>query len=221
MAKVEIPAYYFQQALHLRKYSPKKNLSYKNKEQRAFLKTLLRREFARKCIYCRRSDSLCRKDQFGIDHYKPKSKFPDLIDEYSNLFQACNTCNRLKSNFWPSAEQISAGIFIPNPCDYIMTNHLKFVGAKIKEQSTAGEWTIDQLHLNDSESIKHREFLNKTYLEFKYKLSRVEKQLKKNISVLSKKNLNHEEVTEVTEKQRLLVEAKAEIKKYLFRLIGE
>jgi hypothetical protein len=216
MAKIEIPAFYFQQVLHQRKYSPKKALSYKNKKQRA----LLRREFARKCIFCRRSDSLHGKDQFGVDHYKPQSKFPDLVNEYSNLFHACNTCNRLKRDFWPSSGQASEGIFIPNPCDHVMAQHLKFVGHDIKSQSLAGKWTIELLHLNDTQSINHRKLLNNIYFEYKYKLGRIEKQIKKNENVLSKSSQDPLEKSQLKDKQSLLIKKANEISSNLFRLIG-
>ena len=37
-----------------------------------------------------------------IDHFKPLSKFPDLVYEWSNWIFACNTCNsRFKKHKWP------------------------------------------------------------------------------------------------------------------------
>ena len=55
---------------------------------------------------------------FGVEHYKPSSKFKSLECTYSNLYYSCNTCNSNKGNFWPSARQLIKNLFIPNPCDH-------------------------------------------------------------------------------------------------------
>lgn len=107
-------------------------------------------------MYCCRADQGLR-DTHGVDHYKPKSQFPDLECAYGNLFYACNTCNRNKGPFWPSAAQLVAGLFIPNPCDHVMFAHLRYRGARVEARTVAGEWTCSLLDLNSPEATNLRE----------------------------------------------------------------
>ena len=44
----------------------------------------------------------CEEETAGqIDHFRPVSKCPSLVYEWSNWVFACPTCNREKSNKWP------------------------------------------------------------------------------------------------------------------------
>lgn len=47
------------------------------------------------CGYC---EETCKGD---VDHFRPKSKFPQLVYEWSNWVLACPVCNQKKSNHWP------------------------------------------------------------------------------------------------------------------------
>jgi len=117
-------------------------------------KPFLRVEFLQKCVYCRAADTPGKYEMFGVDHYRPKKHFDELRCTYSNLFYACNPCNRRKDEFW--ADDASEK-FIPNPCDHVMFDHLRFVGASVEAHSVAGEWTIDLLDLNEEASVLFRE----------------------------------------------------------------
>ncbi len=49
-----------------------------------------------------------------IDHFKPKSIYPDLSFEWSNLFISCNECQKYKGSFFPNnKEQNFRGNFYP------------------------------------------------------------------------------------------------------------
>ncbi|RQM44438.1 hypothetical protein EHZ19_28750 [Paraburkholderia bannensis] len=115
-------------------------------------------------------------EAFGVDHYRPKEDFPALIVSYPNLFYCCNTCNSHKSRYWPeSALQLMR--FIPNPCDHIMFEHMKFVGYEVVPRTSAGRWTVDLLDLNDPEVVAFREFIVETierYVEDESRLQRLE-----------------------------------------------
>lgn len=119
-------------------------------------KPFLRREFKEKCVYCRRPDGGLHQD-YGVDHYRPQSRFPDLVAAYTNLFYACNSCNRRKGKYWPSAAQLKANQFIPNPCDHVMIQHLKYQGAKVEAKSVAGDFTLRLLDLNNPDLMRYRE----------------------------------------------------------------
>jgi len=119
----------------------------------------LQAEFARQCVYCRMPEGPKGEDSFGVDHYRPVSQFPDLRSDYGNLFYSCNLCNSWKSDFWPTAAQQSRGEFLPNPCDHVMSEHLRYHGARVEATSPAGELAITLLMLNDDEAVGYREFL--------------------------------------------------------------
>ena len=48
------------------------------------------------CAYC---EETCPGE---VEHFKPKSRFPELVYEWSNWLIACRYCNGAKSNEWPS-----------------------------------------------------------------------------------------------------------------------
>ena len=122
-------------------------------------KPTLRLEFGFKCVYCRLPEGIKGQDNFGIDHYRPRSLYPELKNTYSNLFYACNACNRRKKNYWPSAEDTVAGRFIPNPCDHVMFQHLRYRGPRVEPHSPAGHEADKRLMFNDDESVQYREFV--------------------------------------------------------------
>lgn len=47
------------------------------------------------CAYCEES---CRGE---IEHFRPKSRFPQLVYDWSNWVFACHDCNHAKSERWP------------------------------------------------------------------------------------------------------------------------
>jgi uncharacterized protein (TIGR02646 family) len=55
----------------------------------------LSRAFSAICGYCER----CCKGQ--VDHFRPKSRHPELVYAWSNWILACPTCNQNKSEKWP------------------------------------------------------------------------------------------------------------------------
>ena len=82
-------------------------------------KPFLRREFDYCCAYCVVTEAeLGGSKSFHIDHYCPKSKFPNKSAIYANLFYTCRDCNTYKGNYWPSLWQAFLGMFIINPCDH-------------------------------------------------------------------------------------------------------
>jgi HNH endonuclease len=115
----------------------------------------LRREFHEQCVYCRKADR-GNREFFGIDHFRPKSLFPQLAVSYTNLFYACNPCNARKGDYWPDDEHEHAGMFIPNPCDHVMFEHLRYVDGTTQPKSRTGQFTIARLDLNDPAAVRSR-----------------------------------------------------------------
>jgi len=141
---------------HLRAQTPPSFTDYRQ------YKPYLRLEFAGQCVYCRMPDGLAGADSFGVDHYRPTSRFPDLGSVYGNLFYSCNRCNRRKGDFWPTDSQWSEGAVFPNPCDHRMSEHLRYRGARVQAISRAGEIAVELLMLNDEEDVRYREFVRRS-----------------------------------------------------------
>lgn len=136
---------------HLRQLSPDDGRPYRS------YKTELRYEFRAKCVYCAMPDSLRGSEHFGVDHYKPRSLFPDHERLYLNLYYACNPCNRRKGPFWPSDEEAERGLFVPNPGDHVMFDHVKFDAEQVVGRTAAGRFFVDLLDLNDPSVVEYRQ----------------------------------------------------------------
>ncbi|HEX7184116.1 MAG TPA: HNH endonuclease [Thermoanaerobaculia bacterium] len=115
-------------------------------------KPYLQREFRRKCVYCRISDGLKGDEGFGVDHYLPKSRFPDLVTAWRNLFYACNVCNT-----WKGESVSTPDRFLPNPCEHRMSDHLQYSGAGVETYTPHGEWLTELLRLGERRGF--REFI--------------------------------------------------------------
>jgi hypothetical protein len=141
----------YPKSLHHRTETPKNYSDYRS------FKPYLKREFHNSCIYCRLPDVLKTESAFGVDHYKPQKLAPELSSYYPNLFYACNTCNSYKGSFWPNKHELKGGYYIPNPCDHVMFEHLRYQKDTVVSRSKAGECAIEILDLNDPRSIQYRQ----------------------------------------------------------------
>jgi hypothetical protein len=128
------------------------------KEHRSY-KPHLQREFRRKCVYCRTPDGLKGAEGFSVDHYQPKSRFPHLSLAWSNLFYACNVCNT-----WKGESVSTAELFLPNPCEHRMAEHLQYRGAEVETYTPHGEWLAELVHLGERREL--REFILSALGEF-------------------------------------------------------
>ena len=64
---------------------------------------ILAQRFFRLCVYC---EEVCKGE---VDHFHPKSRFPELVYEWTNWLLACTPCNRAKGDKWPDTGYV-------NPC---------------------------------------------------------------------------------------------------------
>jgi hypothetical protein len=94
-----------------------------------------------------------------LAHLLPKRPFTNLELTYSNLYYACLNCNCRKGQFWPKEADLAAGRFIANPCDHVMTEHVKFDRDRVVARSKAGQFMLDRLALNMAEVVQHRGFI--------------------------------------------------------------
>lgn len=85
-------------AIDFRSDNPRRTCNKTFANYRSF-KPYLRTDFRLKCGYTDCSDFWFGGSKtFHIDHFKPKSKFPELGTSYSNLVYCCSYVNVLKSD---------------------------------------------------------------------------------------------------------------------------
>jgi uncharacterized protein (TIGR02646 family) len=56
----------------------------------------IRDRFSGACGYC---EEFCKGE---VDHFRPKTKYPERVYDWSNWIFACHDCNHEKGNKWPS-----------------------------------------------------------------------------------------------------------------------
>ena len=64
-------------------------------------KPFLIQDFHNICGYCGKRFDITLSDS-QIEHFKPKSKYPEFKHDYQNLILSCSTCNNKKRDDWPS-----------------------------------------------------------------------------------------------------------------------
>lgn len=152
-----------------------KRRTYTVKKDYTECKDILAEDFQQMCGYCGKDRKVLLK-QFQIDHFAPKSKFPDKKNIYENLVLACPQCNRLKSDKWigENSEISNDGEkgFV-DPADEEYSKHLyRDDNGKIMYNTKVGEYMYNVLKFN----------IRKTDLIWKImKLNELKKELKENL----------------------------------------
>lgn len=105
-------------------------------------KPYLEIDFCKKCGYTGCSQMwFGGRRTFQIDHLKPESKYPHLINEYSNLIYCCSYVNRAK---WDDDS--------PNyldPCDVDYNNHFERDDrGYIVPKSSQAHYMVEHMNLN-------------------------------------------------------------------------
>lgn len=102
-----------------------------------------------KCAYCERKLGSGEVDM-NVDHFYPKSIYPELVIEWDNLIPSCPDCNRNKSNHDPQNCPI-VNPFKDDPKDYFYFKNYRYVGKRTdKNNLLKAKNTIDVLDLNNS-----------------------------------------------------------------------
>jgi uncharacterized protein (TIGR02646 family) len=177
---------------HIRRFKPPIYSRYKQ------YKRTLQEEFERKCVYCRMPD-VWGAEGFGVDHYRPKAQFPELVSAYDNLFYCCNPCNSRKGSYWPA--QAKSKHFIPNPCDHVMAQHLRYNAGRVETRTKAGEFTRELLDLNAPDAVRRRNLMATAIQVFQstksYLLKTREKLLKQQKSNVSSPSVSVAELRQL------------------------
>lgn len=90
-------------------------------------------------------------NSFHIDHFAPKSKFPDDCNQYNNLVYSCPYCNISKSDKWVGAtisENIVDGVGFVDPCSLEYSEHLgRNEDGSIIYKTSIGKYMYNELKL--------------------------------------------------------------------------
>ena len=121
-------------------------------------KPYLRQDFHYHCVYCTVHEvEWGGLRNFHVDHYRPKSRFPHLICDYSNLLYACGVCNVYKGDDWPSDDPLEDGQGYLDPCEHDFDDHFRFQDdGIICGLSPVAKYMIERLHLNRSQIVRQR-----------------------------------------------------------------
>jgi hypothetical protein len=122
-------------------------------------KQFLRYEFEFTCAYCGVHEQDLRAVRaFHIDHFRPKSAFPELASAYDNLYYACVDCNLSKLDIWPDAGQRASGHLFIDPCaEPLIGKHAKLRNDGVLVPLThEGTFTIWTLRLNRTTLVRLR-----------------------------------------------------------------
>lgn len=121
-------------------------------------KSAIREDFFECCAYCLMHETFARgQENFELDHFKPKSKFPDLICQYTNIYYSCHVCNQQKRDCWPSKELYSKGYRFVDTCKENFSTHFKDKDGYWEPISLEGEYTVDRIRLNSKHNIEIRQ----------------------------------------------------------------
>lgn len=118
----------------------------------------VREDFRATCGYCLLEEKWAAGlDNFELDHFRPKSLFPQLAMNFYNLYWSCHVCNRVKHDQWPSPALQELGIGFVDFCVTSFSVHF--------DEKSTGEWhgktpsaryTIDALRLNRPHLVELR-----------------------------------------------------------------
>lgn len=115
---------------------------YKSRYKQEDVRKALKDMYGSLCCYCEGEIDLTGYAE--IEHYKPKSLFPDLCFQWSNLHQICTKCNKKKNAKWDNEFPIL------NPTQDSVDDKIEFRGQMLcmKEQDKRVQNTIEHLEIN-------------------------------------------------------------------------
>lgn len=86
-----------------------------------------------------------------VEHFYPKSKYPDDVVEWTNLLPICNVCNSKKWN-WDTRQKPLVNPMDDEPKDYFFIRNGR-INARNKSDRKATD-TIEQYDLNNPEQLR-------------------------------------------------------------------
>jgi hypothetical protein len=121
----------------------------------------VREDFRQQCAYCLMHELLADgEENFELDHFRPKKRFPHLIVQFENIYYACHPCNHFKSSKWPPEALEQQGIGFADLCsDEFATHFVSKSDGRWEGVTVRGRYSIDQLRLNRSHLVDLRSLL--------------------------------------------------------------
>lgn len=114
---------------------------------KAYIKNALLEMSDNKCCYCE-----CKigkgEREMHVEHFKPKSIYPDLVVEWNNLLPSCPHCNKQKSSHDTGKEPIINPVE-DDPKKYFYLKNYRYYCKDNRKESIA-RMTLGVLNLNDS-----------------------------------------------------------------------
>lgn len=119
------------------------------------LREQVRQAFGGRCGYCGVAETATGAE-LTVDHFQPRAAGGN--DQFENLVYACHRCNLYKGAYWPSPEDLDAGLFILHPHRQDLTQHIKEneTAGELEPLTKTGNFHIRILHLNRPQLIAHR-----------------------------------------------------------------
>ena len=108
------------------------------------------------CGYC---ENICRGE---VDHFRPKTRNPDLVYSWSNWVFACHDCNHAKGDKWPPRGYVDpcAGSRSVRPEHFfsfdILTGEILPKEGLTPARRRKAQSTIDDLRLNEWHQLRKR-----------------------------------------------------------------
>ena len=121
-------------------------------------KPVLAKEAGWRCVYCAISEAgFGGIRNFHVDHFRPKSKFPHLSEDYYNLFYACAVCNTFKGSDWPGEPDPATATWVsPSENDFNDMFDLDPGSGEVSGTCAATAYMTEALHLNRQQLVLER-----------------------------------------------------------------
>jgi uncharacterized protein (TIGR02646 family) len=130
-----------------------------NKYRHPKVKEEIKKMFSEKCAYC--ESHISHVDYGDIEHFRPKSKYPDCCFDWNNFLLACGICNDSEHKGAKFPEENEDGPFV-NPVDEEPNEFFNFEFdpdtelAIVNPKNPRAITTERELGLNRTDLIRHR-----------------------------------------------------------------
>lgn len=103
---------------------------------------------------------------FQLDHFRPRKRFKELLNDFYNIYYSCYPCNKLKRDKWPTDAELVEGICFVDFCQDEPDQHYEELEDGTWHPLTpSAAYTIKRLLLNSDHLRKIRVLVRKKRLE--------------------------------------------------------
>jgi hypothetical protein len=123
----------------------------------------VREDFSRQCAFCLLSELLAGgEENFELDHFRPRQRFPDLLNDFYNIYYSCHPCNHIKRDSWPTQALEDRGIRFVDLCKEDFASHFSVdKSGRWHGLTNPGKYTVDKLNLNRQHLVSVRTLLER------------------------------------------------------------